>query len=243
MTEAYYSSGLATLYHGDARDVLPTLDLQPAAVVTDPPYSISVEGTAHEKNAGHGTRRLDFFEGDSDWPATTAMVLDVLGLSITDETTGVYVWCGHRQFGPIVEQLEQAGWETRFLVWSKLVPVPAPPNAGYNSGAELCVYAWRPGRRVWNVPVPSRSNVIVSDSYRHGAPGKSGHPTQKRPILHVVPIEASTNPGDLVLDPFAGSGTGLAAAVALGRRVVGIERDEAYCESIARRLDQGVLPL
>lgn len=56
-------------------------------------------------------------------------------------------------------------------------------------------------------------------------------------------IEVVTCPGETVLDPFMGAGTTLRAAKNLGRKCIGIERQEAYCEIAARRLGQGVLAL
>ena len=68
-----------------------------------------------------------------------------------------------------------------------------------------------------------------------------GHPTSKPLAMVADWVEKFTLPGDLVLDPFAGGGTTLRAAADLGRKAIGVELDEAYCEIAARRLSQGVL--
>lgn len=243
MTPYYEADGI-TIYHGDCRDVLAGMDISCAcAVVTDPPYSISQPGVAHTGQPGRGTRKFDFFECDADWRTMTETWLAALRLATSSESiTSVYAWVGHRQFGPTVDALESSGFQTRFLVWAKLCPAPPPPSAGWPSGAELCVYGWKAGRH-WNHngTNPPPNNVITADSYRHGMPGKVDHPTQKPPSVISPLLLASTPPGGLILDPFMGSGTTLRAAKDLGRRAIGIEIEERYCEIAARRLAQRVL--
>jgi site-specific DNA-methyltransferase (adenine-specific) len=68
-------------------------------------------------------------------------------------------------------------------------------------------------------------------------PENTDHPTQKPEKLLAKIILASTNPGDLILDPFAGSGTTAVAAKKLGRNFVAIESDENYCLLAAKRLE------
>lgn len=69
------------------------------------------------------------------------------------------------------------------------------------------------------------------------------HPTPKPLTVMERMVETTTNPGDLILEPFAGSGTTLLAASNLGRRVIAAELDEGYCEGIANRLSQGAFDL
>lgn len=238
LPEPYYSDDSVTIYHGDCRDILPALD-PVDLVVTDPPYSISVNGD-HVNRKGKGTRRLDFFAGDRDWQGMTDMVSEAVAMAAS-LTTAAYVWCSHRQFGRIVDDFEQAGWKTRVVVWRKLCPVPAPPGVGWDSAAELCVYAFREGR-TWEPPTGTKCpNVIEADSYRHGQPGKVNHPTQKPLTTASIPITYSSAPGAIVLDPFMGSGTTLRAAKDMGRRAIGIELEERFCEIAAQRMGQEVL--
>lgn len=243
MMKPYYQDDYATIYHGDCREVLPQVapvDL----VITDPPYSISKAGIGRWEMRYGRTDDLDFFPMDADWKAMTETVATATRLMTQKLKThgSLYLWCGHRQFGRLVDQLEASGWSTRFLVWSKACPVPPAPGSGWPSAAELCVYAYRAGRR-WNHKgvCPVRSNVIEADSYRYGQPGKTGHPTQK-PFGVITPLLlASALPGDVVLDPFMGSGTTLRAAKDLAIKSIGIEIDEKYCEIAVKRLRQEIL--
>lgn len=79
--------------------------------------------------------------------------------------------------------------------------------------------------------------------WRFDQPSANGHPTPKPLNLMERCVEATTNHGDVILDPFAGSGTTLLAARNLGRKAIGVELDERYCEIIARRLQQGAFDL
>ncbi|MCP3855539.1 MAG: site-specific DNA-methyltransferase [Actinomycetia bacterium] len=240
MKAPYYQDDHVTIYHGDCLEILPSVD-RADVLMTDPPYSLS-GSLDHHKRKGKGTRRLDFFEGDRDWQGMTSMVVDAVSVASTRHgICSAYVWCGHRQFGHIVGMFEAAQWSTRPLVWRKACPVPAPPGVGWDSAVELCVYAFRPGRK-WTPPTGTKCpNVIDADSYRHGQPGKVSHPTQKPMQTATTPLRWSSDPGDTVLDPFAGSGTTLRAAKDLGRKAIGIEIDERYCEIAAERCAQEVL--
>lgn len=227
-----------TLYNADCRDVLPTLG-KVDAVVTDPPYSISLAGASGSftRIGNKGTRSLSFFEGDTNWPAMTAAVCEAIGASLRHEPLSVYCWCGHRQFGPLTELLEGSGYSTRFLIWRKLCPAPAPPRSGWQSGAELCLYGYKPGRHFADGMF---NNVLDSDSFRFGQPGKVDHPTQK-PLATIVPLlRISTLPDQTVLDPFMGSGTTGVAAVKLGRKFIGIEIEPKYFDIACRRISEAL---
>lgn len=242
------SDGRIRLYLGDCLEVLPTLEACSVdAVVTDPIYGVSQPGVIHQKAEGKGIRNFDFFENDSPREATD---LAVAAFRLTDRLLSAhgsgYAWMGHRQFCEVCIDLESRGWKTRFLVWSKSCPAPVPPGAGWPSGAELCLYWFKNGRR-WshngkNAPY---TNVIDADSYRYGKPGKVDHPTQK-PLQCVEPlVEASSLPGDTVLDCFMGSGTTCIPCIRTGRQFVGIEKEPKYFEIAKWRIERelGRMPL
>ena len=91
----------------------------------------------------------------------------------------------------------------------------------------------------------NRSNVYTADAYRHGirASEKVDHPTQKwLPMIRHL-VATIVPPDGTALDPFMGSGTTLVAAKDLGRRAIGIEVEERYCEMAATRLAQSVMLL
>ena len=79
--------------------------------------------------------------------------------------------------------------------------------------------------------------------YEHMTVKSGGHQTQKPEQLMCELVSLFSNPDDLILDPFAGSGTTAVAAKRLGRRCILIEREERYCDVAAKRLSQGALDL
>jgi len=240
----YYEEPGITIYCADCRDVLPHLP-KVDLVLTDPQYGISQPGVVNRGLQQKGTRSFGFFDNDTPLEASSlALEAMLLTMPLYTDSGSAYWWVGHQTFGKLVDAYEAEGWKTRFLVWAKLCPAPQPPGTGWPSAAELCVYASRPGR-IWNHDGTNcpRSNVIQADSYRHGIPGKVGHPTQKPFTVIRPPLLASSNVGSLILDPFMGSGTTLLAAKQLGRRAIGIEIERKYCDIAVERLRQEVLPL
>ena len=236
----YYEKGGITIYHGDCREVLPELsgvDL----IVTDPPYGLSLIGERHEGQAGCGVRNLDFFPNDTLADGLAHVDTVVAATSTLNAHGAVYAWLGHHQFAKATLAFHEAGWQSRFLVWSRAAPVPPPPWSGWPSGASLCLFAYRVGKKWCAHPAQMpRSSVITCDNYRAGNGAKNGHPTQMNPLLVSEPVRCSSDVGDMILDPFCGSGTTLRVAKDLGRRAIGIEIEERYCEIAARRLSQEV---
>lgn len=239
----YFDDGAGrVLYHGDCREVLPALS-GVEAIITDPPYGLSLIGERHEGRAGCGVRNLDFFKDDTIAHGLAHVEILMAATKTLTKSGVLYAWLGQHQFAKATLAFHEAGWQSRFLVWNRTAPVPPPPWSGWPSGATLCLYAYRIGKKWAAAPhAMPRSNVLTCDSFRHGQPGKCAHPTQMNPVLVSEPMRCSTVAGDTILDPFMGSGTTLVAAKQLGRKAIGIEIEERYCEVAARRLEQELLP-
>ena len=243
--EWYYSDDHVAIAHGDCRELLPHIEAD--VLVTDPPYGVSKAGSKFEsprlKTGGRGgTRKFDFFDVDRSLEEVALMVSEAFTLSL--ELVGVstaYIFCGWQQHGLIRSILEDRQWRTRQIVWAKRVPPPALPGTGWPRGHETAIAGFGPGW-TWahEVGEGPRSDVVVADNYRHGQPGKVNHPTQKP--LSLLRVIVGTTMG-VILDPFMGSGTTLRAAKDLGRKAIGIELEERYCEIAAERCSQEVLDL
>ena len=142
------------------------------------------------------------------------------------------------QFGPVVTSFSVAGWITRPIFWHKPSAPPAMPGSGWSSCVELGCYAYRPGR-TWKYTTNAPRHLISCDPPKVDR----SHPMQKPVELMSLALRASSDVGHVVLDPFAGSGTTLIAARAMGRKAIGIEIDERFCEAAALRLSQQTLDM
>jgi site-specific DNA-methyltransferase (adenine-specific) len=237
----YYEQDGITIYHGDCRDVLPTLvagsvDL----VLTDPPYASGARRDAERQVRGSMLRETD----DEDWFSHDAMTTWgfnwFLRSVLTDSRNALargahlYVFSDWRQTPNVYGMLEATGYRVnQCLVWDKQ---HFGMGAYWRNQHENIIFASN------GMPNPmlnrGMGSVIrcrtVSSSARI-------HPTEKPSAL--LDQILSAVPGETILDPFMGSGTTLRAAKDLGRKAIGIEIEEKYCEIAAKRLQQSVMAL
>ena len=226
----YYQDDRVTLYHGDCREMAP--GLPPAdLVLTDPPYGIE-PGAAVWRRGGSAIE--DWGEAVHNiavegWLCPLAVAEDayLVEFGRGNPEALVAAQASHRGCGWVP-------WRHFALVKSAPAPTPRPTLV---SGFELALISYR-GKRPWY------GSGYVPDRWIGLTPNRRGegvHPTQKPedPLRSLV--GALSPPGGLVLDPFAGSGSTLRAAKNMGRRAIGIEIEEHYCEIAARRLSQEVL--
>ena len=227
----YYSDESMTLYHGDCREVLASLeDRSVAAVLTDPPYTARTHGMAKtNKGKGHGVKAVTF-------DAMTAADLSAVLTECARVSRGWVVATLAYQHAFAFDENPPEGLRClRLGVWVKTNPMPQISADRPGQGWESIAYMHRADvKPTWNGGGKAGNYVTTVQQ-------GEGHPTTKPLSMLSDWVRNFTAPGDLVLDPFAGSGTTLRAAIDEGRKAIGVELEERYCEIIARRLAQGVL--
>ena len=208
----YYQDEHVTLYHGDCfAEHREWLDAD--VLVTDPPYGI---GWKIDENKKSKSKAHAGIQNDQDTTVRDS------ALEAWGERPGIV-------FGAWVQQVPNA---KQTLVWRKPADTGVVGSVtGYRRDVELIFLTCKHPRRS-----AARSSVITTDRWMNSY--LNGHPHAKPAELMGWLIEWTEG---AVADPFAGSGSTLIAARNLGRKAVGVELEEKYCEIIAKRLDQQVI--
>ncbi|KKL19937.1 hypothetical protein LCGC14_2460470 [marine sediment metagenome] len=223
LPKPYYQDDAVTIYHADCRDILPELP-QVDLVLTDIPY-----GEVSREDSG--LRSLNKGVGDIVTVSPEAIVSTLVPLL----RGSAYLWCGTEQVSELRSSFVAAGLTTRLGIWEKSNPSPMNGQYLWLSALEVCVFARR-DKATFN-------EFCKAPVWRGKSAEDSLHPTPKPEWLMRRLVLASSAKGDLILDPFMGSGTTLRAAKDLGRKAIGIEIEERYCEIAAKRMAQLVMPL
>lgn len=233
----YYSDERVTLWHADCREVMaamPPASIQ--AIITDPPYNVTEingrDGTTVGKVRRADGSYRDVTRNFGDWDrGFEPRDLTAAAERLLVDRGAFLAFTSDRLIGAYMDSPLH---HMRTLVWLKSNPAPQFPG-NYQSACEWIVWQGKGGPPVFN------GGGAVSNVHTAPIPGGKVHPCEKPLGLMGRLVAIHTRPGDVVLDPFAGSGTTLRAVVDAGRRAVGIEADERYCEVIAKRLAQGSL--
>jgi site-specific DNA-methyltransferase (adenine-specific) len=225
--KAYYDHKGITIYCGDCREIVYKLGEEVVdAIVTDPPYMDYHSG---------------YFEGRPNPHKAIVQLhpqeyMRVIYIACRPHSAMV-CWCRWDSFAGLQKEAQGMGWRVRnMIVWAKPNHTAGDLDGNLGNKHECAIFAtkgrWkRHGKRevnLWEEP------NYFSKAYRP-------HPNAKPEPLIRRSIELVCPPEKTVLDPFMGSGTTLRAAKDLGRKAIGIEIEEKYCEIAAKRLDQEVL--
>lgn len=227
MIKIYYQDDACTIYCGDCRAIMPCLggaDL----IVTDPPYGISDAPIQGQERTGKRTGAVNDWHPESSWDAS----IDPNWCRLCCASSPVVAWFGHWRKRLEVEAAMTFPIRAE-IIWAKDCHVGPPCPAAMRDEriwlfSERGIAPLRFETTVWE------EAIIPTWQYR-------SHKNEK-PLSLMKRIVAWL-PGDTILDPFMGSGTTLRAAKDLGRKAIGIEIEERYCEIAAKRLAQEVMGL
>lgn len=235
----YYADDAVTIYHGDALDVLETITAADA-IVTDPPYASGSRTEASRPSSGAMLRSGRFASRpiDLDQMTTTGFVwlMRHVGLEarrILPPGGSLLSFIDWRQWPNLVGALETCNLRVQaMVVWDKGA---IGLGNGFRAQHELVCHA--------SSGVPTVYDRSTGNVLRAARVEPIDHPSPKPiELLHRL-IGVVAPPDGVVVDPFCGSGSTLRAAKDLGRRAIGVELDERYCEIAARRCAQEVLAL
>lgn len=242
----YYQDEAVTLVHGDCLDVLPQLT-DVALVLTDPPYNVSARSGRANTTVGRVPRRdgtyreikRDFGEWDHDWQAEPFLKAIVPTIR---KGGALIAFTSEFLFAPYLA----SGLEHRALLyWRKTNPAP---NFRKQIVRAIEMAVWQTNGNGWTFNAGGYCPNVFEGPILNGYTCQNTqearvHDTQKPEWLLNQWIAIFSNPGDLVVDAYGGSGTTAVAAKRLGRRCVIVEKKQEHCDEIVRRCQQGALGL
>ncbi len=254
--EADVTLPLNQILDGDCIAVMNSLPAGSVDLIfADPPYNLQLRGDLHRPDNSkvdavddHWDQFASFATYDSftrDWLAAARRLLKPNGAIWV---IGSY----HNVFRMGAELQNQGFWILNDVVWRKSNPMPNFKGKRFTNAHETLIWASKQeaskytfnyeALKALNEGVQMRSDWVIPLCTGHerlkDEAGDKAHPTQKpEALLHRI-LLATTNPGDVVLDPFFGTGTTGAVAKMLGREFIGIEREEAYRKVAAERISR-----
>ncbi|OAQ02343.1 DNA methyltransferase [Ligilactobacillus aviarius] len=227
------------IYNTDAYKIISKFkneNLKVDHIITDPPYNISKENNFSTMNSAK-RKGVDFGKWDKEfdlysWISDYSELIRPGG--------SIIIFCSYRYISYIVDNLENVGLVVKdVLKWIKSNPMPRNINRRYVQDTEFAVWAVKKGGK-WVFNKPENVSYLRAEFHTSTVLGKerTSHPTQKSLALMEDIINIHTNPHDLILDPFMGSGTTGVAALRNNRRFIGVEINEEYFNIAKKRLTE-----
>jgi len=245
---------LNSILSGDCIEAMKALPASCADMVfADPPYNLQLGGDLHRPN----NSLVDAVDNDWDkfgslehYDKFTRQWLEAARHTLKPDGSLWVIGSYHNIFrvGAILQDLGY--WILNDIVWRKTNPMPNFRGRRFTNAHETLIWAAKSKNSKYrfnydamkglNEDLQMRSDWVIplctGGERLKDADGNKAHPTQKPEALLYRVIMSSTNPGDLVLDPFFGTGTTGAVAKKLGRNFIGIEREKNYREAATARI-------
>lgn len=229
-------------------------------VFADPPYNLSGSGLRWKGSKTGG----DWYMMNEEWDKMSDQEYNqftekwVRGcFNVLKESGSIYISCTYHNIAEIIISLKQSGFKiNNIITWQKTNAMPNMTKRVFTHSSEFVVWGvkgkkWtfnynelkkiNPDRQkngdvkqmrdIWSLP------LVQGKERLRGIGGRALHPTQKPEEMLKRVIIASSNKGDLVVDPFLGSGTTAVVAKQLGRRWIGVERNKTYAEAALKRIE------
>lgn len=245
---------LDQILHGNCIEVLKSLPENSVDLIfADPPYNLQLNHDLYRPDMSRVdavTDRWDKFSNFAEYDQFTRKWLSASQCVLKDTGTIWVIGSYHNIYrvGAIMQDL--GFWILNDILWIKSNPMPNFRGVRFTNAHETMIWAQKKQgakytfnhksmkalnddlqmRSDWNIPLATGKQRIKTN-------GTKAHSTQKPEALLYRVIMASSNPGDVVLDPFFGSGTTGAVAKKLGRKWIGIERDKKYIKVAQKRID------
>lgn len=204
-------------------------------IVTDPPYLI--ENT----KAGGKSQLAKSIQGINDEIRDNNLT-NGFNIEILDEMVRVlkninlYIWCNHKQIPMYIDYfVNKIGCSFDILIWNKTNAMPLFNNK-YLTDKEYCLYFRKNAK--CNPANYQSAKTVFYQPINAKDKKKYGHPTIKPLNIIETIILNSSNEGDIVLDPFLGSGTTTVAAINTNRKYIGFELDEKYFDIAEKRIEE-----
>ncbi|WP_425073228.1 site-specific DNA-methyltransferase [Sagittula sp. S175] len=257
MTKAKSASALPinTILSGDCINVMNSLPEGSVDLIfADPPYNLQLKGDLHRPDNSKVDAVDDHWDQFNSFAAYDSFTRDWLKAArrLLKPDGAIWVIGSYHNIFRVGAALQDAGyWILNDVVWRKSNPMPNFRGKRFTNAHETMIWASKSEgakytfnyealkslnegvqmRSDWVLPICNGGERLKDEN------GDKAHPTQKpQSLLHRV-IVGSTNPGDVVLDPFFGTGTTGAVAKMLGRDFIGIEREEAYRKVAQQRIN------
>ena len=226
------------IHQMDAIEGMRKLDAESVdLIVTDPPYNIA---SKNRKTIRHG-ELVTTEQAFGSWDTLHPFDHDVLIMTVLSESYRVlkpggalYMFLAAQDSGHFIRKAVERGFTYRSqIAMAKTNPLPSFYKNAWRTSYDLCMYLTKGKIRTFNF----LEQCEMVNVFRYAITSKATtHPTEKPLELIERFIRVSSKPGDLVLDPFMGSGTTAVAAKKLGRRFVGFEREKEYVQMARKRL-------